>query len=297
MKKILVTGGLGFVGSHLVEALLANPDNQVTVIDSLVSDSASRSNMRAGVKYWIDDIRNINMSKYARESFDTIYHLAALARIQPSFEDPLTYLSVDMMGTACVLEFARNCGANVVYAGSSSAYAGPMLNPYAYAKYTGEQICEMYSKVYGLSTVTARFFNVYGNRQPISGPYATVMGVFEGLKQKGLPLTITSDGEQRRDFTHVFDIAAGMIALSKGKWEGQVFNLGTGKNYSINELASMFEPSGVKYLPERPGEAITTLADISETQSATGWSPVMKLESYVREFLDSHDGRDKPPAH
>ncbi len=133
--------------------------------------------MREGVKYWIDDIRNINSYKYVDEKFDTVYHLAALARIQPSFKDPLTYLSVDMMGTAHVLEFAKNCKANVVYAGSSSAYAGPMLNPYAYAKYTGEQICELYSKVYGLNTVTARFFNVYGNGQPTSGPYATVIGI------------------------------------------------------------------------------------------------------------------------
>lgn len=287
MNNILVTGGLGFVGTHLVDNLIADPNNCVTVIDSLVSDSSSRSNMRDGVRYWIDDIRNINTSKYAQEKFDTVYHLAALARIQPSFEDPLTYLSVDMMGTAHILEFARRCKANVVYAGSSSAYAGPMLNPYAYAKYTGEQICELYSKVYGLSTVTARFFNVYGNGQPTSGAYATVIGVFEGLKKKGLPLTITSDGEQRRDFTHVFDIAMGLIALSKGRWEGQVFNLGTGKNYSINELASMFKPSDVKYLPERPGEARTTLADISETKKATGWSPSVGLETYVSEFLET----------
>jgi len=285
MSRVLVTGGLGFVGSHLVETLLANPKNQITVMDSLVSDSSSRSNMRPGVRYWVDDIRNINLSKYTTEKFDTVYHLAALARIQPSFEDPLTYLSIDMMGTAHVLEFARNCGANVVYAGSSSAYAGPMLNPYAYAKYTGEQICEMYSKVYGMSTVTARFFNVYGPRQPTVGAYATVVGIFEEQRKKCVPLTVTGDGEQRRDFTHVLDIASGLISLSTGKWSGEVFNLGTGKNYSINELAKLFNPSSISYISPRPGEARTTLADISETVNKCGWAPKFSLESYVEEFL------------
>jgi len=285
MKKILVTGGLGFVGSHLVEHLLEKNDLEITVIDNLVSESSSRDNMRSGVRYWIDDISNLNSYKYSEEKFDTVFHLAALARIQPSFKDPLTYLSTDMMGTAHVLEFARHRGANVVYAGSSSAYGGPMLNPYAYAKYTGEQICEMYSKVYGLNTVTARFFNVYGARQPITGPYATVVGIFEDQKKRGTPLTVTGDGEQRRDFTHVSDIARGLAALSDGNHKGEVYNLGTGKNYSINELAGLFKPNRIEYIPQRPGEARTTLADISETTEKTGWRPIVNLENYVEEFI------------
>ena len=175
--RILVTGGLGFVGSHLVDHLAK--DNDVVVIDNLSSESSSRDYIRSDVEYWIDDIANLNTYRYAVEKFDVIYHLAALARIQPSFKDPLKYLSIDMMGTAHVCELARSCNAKLVYAGSSSAYAGPMLNPYAFAKFTGEQCCEMYSKVYGLSTVSARFFNVYGIRQPTSGPYATVVGIFE----------------------------------------------------------------------------------------------------------------------
>lgn len=290
VKRVLVTGGLGFVGSHLVEMLLKENRDQlkyeIFVIDNLCSDSSSRDNMFSGAHYWIDDIRNLNLYKYSKEKFDAIFHLAALARIQPSFQDPLSYLSIDMMGTAHVLEFARHCGANVVYAGSSSAYGGPMLNPYAYAKYTGEQICEMYSKVYGMNTVTARFFNVYGKRQPMTGPYATVVGIFEDQKKKGIPLTVTGDGEQRRDFTHVTDIAAGLLALSEGSHSGEVYNLGTGKNYSINELAGFFNPTEIQYLPARPGEARTTLADISETNRKTGWTPKTSLEMYVNEFLD-----------
>ena len=285
MKNVLVTGGLGFVGSHLVELLLKNQDSEITVIDNLISESASKDNMRPGVRYWIDDICNLNSYKYHNEKFDTVFHLAALARIQPSFKDPLSYLSIDMMGTAHVLEFARNRGSNVVYAGSSSAYGGPMLNPYAFAKYTGEQICEMYSKVYGMSTVTARFFNVYGARQPVTGPYATVVGIFEDQKLRGIPLTVTGDGEQRRDFTHVSDIASGLVSLSEGTHTGEVYNLGTGKNYSINELAGLFSPIEIKYLPQRPGEARNTLADISETVAKTGWKPQINIEDYIKQFI------------
>lgn len=296
MKRVLVTGGLGFIGSHLVE-LLISEKNQVVVMDNLSSESSTRSNMRQGAEYWIDDIRNINSYKYVSEKFDTVYHLAALSRIQPSFQAPLDTLSINIQGTACVLEFARRCGANVVYAGSSSAYAGPMLNPYAYAKYTGEQVCEMYSKIYGMNTVTARFFNVYGSRQPVTGAYATVVGIFEGQKIKNVPLTVTGDGSQRRDFTHVSDIVQGLYALSKCECNGEVYNLGTGKNHSINELAALFMPSEIKYLPSRPGEAKVTLADISSTTAKSGWIPLIKLEEYVRRFLDEHDGREIPPRH
>ena len=173
MARILVTGGLGFIGSHLVEALLQDKNNDVVVMDNLCSDSSSPDNKREGVEYWIDDIRNINTYRY-QPNFDVVFHLAALARIQPSFKDPLKYFSIDALGTAEVLEFSRRSNAKVVYAGSSSAYGGPKLNPYAFAKYTGEQLCEMYSEVYNLSTCVARFFNVYGERQPTSGPLSLI---------------------------------------------------------------------------------------------------------------------------
>ena len=283
MTRILVTGGLGFVGSHLVDAL-ADSGYDVTVIDNLCSESSSKLYMREDVNYWIDDVRNLNTYKYEGESFDLIYHLAALARIQPSFKDPLTYLSIDIMGTSNVLEFARRCDARVVYAGSSSAYGGPMLNPYAFAKFTGEQTCELYNKVYGMSTVIARFFNVYGDRQPTSGAYATVVGVFEKQSEAGFSLTVTGDGEQRRDFTHVSDIVRGFEKLGRGTWNAEVFQLGTGKNHSINDLANMFE-GNIKYIDKRPGEAWTTLADISDMTEATGWTPSVSLEEYVKQKL------------
>jgi len=240
--RILVTGGLGFVGSHLVDYLSENTESEIVVIDNLSSESSNRNYIRDGVTYWIDDIANLNTYRYENERFDLVYHLAALARIQPSFKDPLKYLNIDIMGTAHVCEFARRSGPStkIIYAGSSSAFGGPMLNPYAFAKFTGEQCCEMYSEVYELSTVTARFFNVYGTRQPTSGPYATVVGVFEKQTNDGHDLTVTGTGEQRRDFTHVSDIVSGLISLSKNAYSGNVYQLGTGKNYSINDLANMF---------------------------------------------------------
>ena len=286
MKKILVTGGLGFIGSHLVELLLKDSNNKIVVVDNLISESSSRNNMFEGVEYHIEDIRRLETVELDND-FDIIFHLAALARIQPSFKNPVKYFEIDALGTSKVLDLARRSKAKVVYAGSSSAYGGPMLNPYAFAKYTGEQLCEMYSKVYGISSVIARFFNVYGERQPTSGPYATVVGVFEGQYSAGGPLTVTGTGEQRRDFTHVSDIVAGLSALSSLETEGEVFNLGTGTNYSINELASMFNGTKIDYIPPRPGEAKMTLADISKTTEKTGWTPKVKIQSYVEEFISN----------
>jgi len=282
MSKILVTGGLGFIGSHLVESLLEEKNNKITVVDNLCSESSSRDNMRDGVDYIIEDIRNMDSLRLS-EDFDIVFHLAALARIQPSFLNPVKYFSIDAFGTAQVLEHARKCKARVVYAGSSSAFGGPMLNPYAFAKYTGEQLCEMYSKVYGLSTVTARFFNVYGLRQPVSGPYATVVGVFENQFSNGEPLTITGNGEQRRDFTHVSDIVSGLITLSQQKWSAPMFQLGTGVNYSINQLASFFSDSTI-YIPPRPGEADITLADVEPISKSTSWRAIVNLQEYVTEW-------------
>jgi len=287
--KILVTGGLGFIGSHLVDYLKNEGTHEVIVVDNLCSESSSRNYMRNDVEYWIDDIRNINKAKYAGHKFDIVYHLAALARIQPSFKDPLTYLSIDIMGTAEVCEYARSCAARLVYAGSSSAYAGHFLNPYAFAKFTGEQVCNLYHEVYGMSTVAARFFNVYGKRQPTTGSYATVIGIFEDQTEKGLPLTITDDGDQRRDFTHVDDIVRGFVDLGVRDWSfndtSPIFNIGTGVNHSINELADMFGGEK-KYLPKRPGEARDTLADAWPLRKQTGWQPKMGLQEYVRQFVE-----------
>lgn len=283
-KKVLITGGLGFVGYNLVKRLQETTDYEITVIDNLASASSSTKNMVTDVNYFIDDINNINSDKYNKLKFDLIFHLAALARIQPSFNDPVSYFKSNVLGTVNVCELAKRCGAKIVYAASSSAYGGPKLNPYAFTKYTGEETLKMYSELYNISTVCARFFNVYGDRQPTTGTYATIIGIFERQYSNTESLTITGDGEQRRDFTHVYDICDGLICLSNDTHTGEVYNLGTGVNYSINEIAAMFSDN-IKYIPARPGEARTTLADISGA-AQFGYSPSYNIQDYIREFKE-----------
>lgn len=281
-KRVLVTGGLGFIGYNLVKRLKETADYEITVIDNLTSDSSDINNKHDGVTYLIEDINNINNKQYQDLSFDLIFHLAALARIQPSFEDPVSYFQSNVLGTVSICELARRCGAKIIYAASSSAYGGPKLNPYAFTKYTGEETLKMYSELYGISTVCARFFNVYGDRQPTEGTYATIIGIFERQYSNSESLTITGDGEQRRDFTHVYDICDGLICLSKDTHTGQVYNLGTGTNYSINEIAAMFSDD-TTYIPARPGEARITLADISATQKF-GYQPKQNITNYIQSF-------------
>ncbi len=284
MKKILITGGLGFIGYNLVKRLLETGKYDITVIDNLLSDSSDINNKHDHVKYIIDDINNLDNIKYKDLNFDIIFHLAALARIQPSFKDPVSYFKSNVQGTVQVCELARRCNAKIVYAASSSAYGGPKLNPYAFTKYIGEEILTMYSKLYNISTVCSRFFNVYGDKQPTEGTYATLIGIFERQWSSGQSLTITGDGEQRRDFTHVYDICDGLICLSDHEFSGDIFNLGTGTNFSINEIASMFKTTTM-YIPSRPGEAKVTLADISETKKY-GYNPKQNIKKYIEKYLN-----------
>lgn len=277
--KALVTGGLGFIGSNLVDKLIGL-GYQVTVVDDLSSGKEEFKNSKA--EYIIDDFKSF--LKNADKSIDVIFHLAAEARIQPSFEMPLYTCENNSYGSAIVADFARRSNAKVVYAGSSSFYGGVYLNPYAFAKWQGEEAFKMYAKVYDVSAGIARFFNVYGPRNPLLGQYTPVVAIFEKQMKAGKELTIVGDGEQRRDFTHVYDICDGLIAISKGDWRGEVFNLGTGTNHSINELADIFG-GNKKYLPARPGEARETLADISFTTESTGWEPKHTLKKYVKDIL------------
>ncbi len=281
MKTVLVTGGLGFVGSNLVDVLV-NKDYKVIVIDNLSSGFLKNKNDKA--KYYYEDI-NTMMRWEMIEKPEIIFHLAAEARIQPSYKDPLKWFETNVKGTAAVCEYARKFNCKVVYAGSSSCYGGKFMNPYTFTKKQSEEVCEMYSKVFGVSTVIARFFNVYGPRNPLIGEYTPIIAKFEQFKKQGKPLTVVGDGEQKRDFTHVYDICEGLIRLSEKEWEGEVFNLGTGINYSINELVEMFECEKT-HLPARPGEAKETKADITKTTLKTGWKPVHKLKDYIKEKLN-----------
>ena len=276
--NVLVTGGAGFIGTHLTKRLVRE-NNKVDVLDDF--SRGKKENKIEKVNYINRDVRQ---ELNDLEDYDVIFHLAALARIQPSFDEPLKTIDINAKGTANICDLAKRIKAKVIYAGSSSFYAGPYLNPYAFSKWQGEEICKMYSKVYGVSTANARFFNVYGDGQPSTGQYATIVGIFEEQYKAGSPLTITGDGEQRRDFTHVEDIVSGLILMSKGNWNGEIFNLGTAKNYSINELAAMYRHK-TKYIPKRPGEAAKTLADITFTKEKLGYKPGIDLKDYVKDWL------------
>ena len=278
--KILVTGGAGFIGSHLVDKLILE-GFKVDVLDDFSTGLDKNRNSLAN--YIIKDVRD-DLSELG--VYDVIYHLAALARIQPSFEDPMKTVDINVKGTANLCDYAYRTKAKFIYAGSSSFYAGQYLNPYAFSKWQGEEVCKMFSSVYGVSTAIARFFNVYGSRHLCEGPYATVIGIFERQILEGKPLTITGDGEQRRDFTHVNDIIKGLMLMSEKTWNGDVFNLGTGTNYSINELADMYR-SEKEYIPKRPGEAQTTLADISFSKDKLNYSPSEEIQNYIIDWLEN----------
>jgi len=279
--RALVTGGLGFVGSNLVDRLVEKGWT-VYVIDDMSSGSYLWKNDSVK-EYYYDDIGLL--SSVFCEDVDVIFHLAAEARIQPSFQNPHLWQKSNVLGTSVVCDYARTRDCKVVYAGSSSCYGGKLKNPYTFSKKLGEEMCEMYSKVFGVSTVTARFFNVYGPRNPLIGEFTPIIAKFEELKSKGLPLTVVGDGKQRRDFTHVSDICDGLIQLAEAVWQGEIFNFGTGINYSINEIVDLFESEKVT-LPKRRGEAQETKADIKNTQKILGWEPKYKLEDYIKEIIN-----------
>lgn len=281
--RYLVTGGAGFIGSHLVDFLVQD-GHQVVVLDSFTTGTPLNMNKKAVYCHkFVQDTRD---NPNATLVYDAIFHLAAHARIQPSFDDPFEVHDTNVTGTIKILELAKKTKTRVVFAGSSSVLHDVFANPYAFSKHIAEQYCILYNKLFQVPVCVARFFNVYGPRQIEDGRYATVMGVFEKQKRENKSITITGDGEQRRDFTHVRDIVSGLIAMSKKDWNGDVFNLGTGINYSINEIAAMFE-SPVEYIPQRKGEAKITLADINETKQKLGWTPTIDIKDYIKSILNA----------
>jgi len=285
--KFLVTGGAGFIGSNLVD-FLVEEGHEVHVWDSFTTGLPENISKKA--TWSVIDVATCDPKSLAPQhsKYEVIYHLAAESRIQPSFVYPYKSHCSNSHGTANVLEMARINGSKVIYAASSSFYGGVYKNPYTFTKWIGEEYCKMYHSVFNVPTAIARFFNVYGPRHVAEGSYATVIAIFEKQKKERLPLTVTGNGEQRRDFTHVYDIVSGLRAISAYRpLEANIFNFGSGKNYSINEVANLFQPASIEYLPVRAGEAWTTLADIKASCSLLGWKPRMKLEEYVADFVAS----------
>ena len=298
MTLSLVTGGAGFIGSHIVEQLIGL-GHEVVVVDNEYSDNEKF--------HWRDDTYNINIDitdkalKNAFTNVDYVFHLAAEARIGPAIENPVNAVNINTIGTCNVLQCARDAGVKkVMYSSTSSGYGlnpspndetqpDDCLNPYSVSKVAGEKICKMYTDLYGLKTVIFRYFNVFGERAPKKGQYAPVIGIFLRQRAAGEKLTIVGDGEQRRDFVYVKDVANAniMAALSNADDEayGQVYNVGSGKNFSVNDIASFISDDTMN-IPPRVGEARDSLANINKIYKTFAWKPQVDVESWIKDQLN-----------
>ena len=241
-----------------------------------------------GCTYYRYDLTDISM--IMDRDFDVIFHLAALARIQPSFSHPSETFKSNVVGTEAVLEFARTIGAKVIYAGSSSRWHDPRKSPYAMSKYLGEELCKMYHQSFGCKIQIARFYNVYGPGEITDGDYSTVIGIWRRQIRYRDPLTIVGDGEQRRDFTHVYDIVDGLVRIMNTEhYHDDAWELGTGVNYSINELYDMFAERfgslcGRSNTPDLPGNYRITFREHDDALEKLGWKPVDRLRTYISEL-------------
>ena len=298
--KSLVTGGAGFIGSNLVDELL-KLGHDVVVIDNEYSDAHDHfywNDLTENYKY---DIRDYEKTRPLYDGVDYVFHIAAEARIQPAILNPVEAISINSVGTCTVLQCAREAGVKrLMYSSTSAGYGmnpqpnvetqpDDCLNPYSISKVNGEKLCKMYTDLFNLDTVIFRYFNVYGERQPIRGQYAPVIGIFLRQLEAGQPLTIVGDGEQRRDFTYVKDIVNAniMAALSNADKEayGQVYNVGSGVNYSVNEVAEMIS-NKIKYIPPRLGEARISLANVDKIYKTFAWKPQQSLEKWIKSAVE-----------
>ena len=277
--QALVTGGAGFVGTNLIKRLLKD-GYEVASLDNY--STGFRENQLADCTYITLDITE-RFDNWI-EKFDVIFHMAALPRIGPSFENPTEVVDVNVKGTANVLEYARKTKTPVIYAGSSSFWGGVYKNPYTFSKWQGEELCKMYEMIYELPVTICRFYNVYGDYMPTEGEYRTVLPIFLEQYKNDEPLTITGDGKQRRDFTHVDDIVDAMMKVVQlNKW-GSVYELGRGKNHSINEVVHMFNSERI-YIDEIPGETRNTLCKSELARKKLNWKPKINLKEWLEEKL------------
>jgi UDP-glucose 4-epimerase len=307
--KVLVTGGAGFIGSHLVEACLQRGD-EVIVLDDL--SVGRRSNLephlsKGTLRFEKADIADLARIQPYFEGVERVFHLAARADIVPSIQMPLVYHRANVDGTAAVLEASRAAGVKrFLYAASSSCYGIPEVfptpeterispqYPYALTKWLGEQMVLHWAQVYGLPSLSLRFFNVFGPRARTSGTYGAVFGVFLSQKLHGKPLTIVGDGTQTRDFTYVSDVVEALLAAADSSLTGEVFNVGSGGTYSVNRLAALLGGETTA-IPKRPGEPDCTFADISRIRERLGWGPKVSFEDGVgRLVAQIEHWRDAP---
>lgn len=306
----LVTGGAGFIGSHLVDRLLSQ-GRSVCVLDNLVVGRRANLKQNDGnphLRLIEADVADPAAVATAMAGAERVFHLAARADIVPSIQEPEAYFRANVDGTFCVLEAARRASLKrLVYVASSSCYGVPSTYPtpetapadprypYALTKYLGEQLAMHWARVYQLPAVSVRFFNVYGPRARTSGTYGAVFGVFLAQLLAKEPLTIVGDGEQTRDFTFVADVVDALIAVAESDKVGEIYNVGSGQPVSVNELVRQLGSPPSVQIPKRPGEPDCTWADIGKIRRELGWEPKVSFADGVRVMLENIDyWRDAP---
>ena len=279
--NILVTGGAGFVGTNLIKRLL-NEEHKVVSVDNY--HTGLKSNHQPGAEYIEFDIRDIDdYSSWG--DFDIVYHLAAIARIQPSFKEPYDYFTTNADATFKIAKYCSKKNIPLVFAGSSSHWSGKFKNPYTFSKDVSEEIVQLFQIHYGLKASIARFYNVYGPHHLKEGGYCTVIGKWEKAYESNQPLTIYGTGEKRRDFTHIDDIVSALVLINEKQAWGHIFELGRGKNYSIKEIASLYN-TNIIFEDNKPGEAETTLCTDTLAKEILGWEAKINIEDYIKEYLN-----------
>ncbi len=301
MKKVIITGGAGFIGSNLVDFLI-NKGIEVIIFDDL--STGKEENINSNAIFYKIDISEIrpgssflqqNLNKFL--DVDVIFHVAAKARVQPSIDDPISYNKANVDGTLNMLCLAKEIKVKrFVYSASSSAYGNATkfptsethltnpISPYGLQKFIGEQYCKVFNEVYKLDTVSLRYFNVYGERMLLEGAYCLVIGAFAKTLLEGNKMRINNNGEQRRDFTYVGDVvnANYLAAIHKDKLNGDVFNVGNGSNFSVNDVAAMF--GGATTQGKKVLEPFETLSDSSKANKVLGWSPTGNLPEWIKKY-------------
>ena len=306
--KSIVTGGAGFIGSHLVDALLAKGDD-ITVLDNF---STGRQENLSHVEDQVELIES-DLSLYGTwtkyfKGVDRVFHLAALADIVPSIENPDTYYQANVTGTFNVMKACKKYDVGkVVYSASSSCYGIPDIvptpelaeirpqYPYALTKFLGEQIVLHWSHVYGIPSVSTRLFNVYGPRSRTSGTYGAVFGVFLAQKLNKKPFTVVGDGTQTRDFTYIEDVTSALVIASESNLKGEIINIGSDNTYSVNKVVALLGGE-VVFIPKRPGEPDCTWADISKVKKLLKWSPTVSIDQGIKNLLDNIDYWSEAPV-
>lgn len=295
--RSLVTGGCGFIGSHLVDLLLAE-GHEVVVIDNLSAQCNDNFYFNDDATYYRFDICDYRATRSLYDNIDFVFHLAAESRLQLAIENPIEATQKNVVGTCTVLQCSREAEVKkVIYSSTSSGYGmneipnietqkDDCLNPYSVSKVAGEKLCEMYTNLYGLPTITFRYFNVFGERCPEVGQYAPVIAIFDRQKRNNEPLSIVGNGNQRRDFVHVFDVArANLLAAQSNLQEdfyGKVYNIASGKNISIKEIANLISENQI-FIPRRVGEVEHNLADISRARNVLNWNPEIDVVEWIEE--------------